>query len=71
MYHTRMYQLLKFADDAKCFNHIKSVSDKEDLQDNITALFAWSQDNDLNFNIKTKIYSLIIQTQIPHNILNV
>ena len=56
MYHTRMYQLLKFADDAKCFNHIKSVSDKEDLQDNITALFAWSQDNDLNFNIKKFIH---------------
>ena len=49
-------QLLKFADDAKCFNHIKSVSDKEDLQDNITALFAWSQDNDLNFNIKKFIH---------------
>ena len=31
-------QLLKFADDAKCFNHIKLLFDQQVLQDNITAL---------------------------------
>ena len=48
--------ILKFADDAKCFTHIKSLSDQNALQECITALFVWSQDNDLNFNIKKFIH---------------
>jgi len=53
IYHCR---LLKLADDAKCFNYIKLLSDQQVLQDNITALFAWSLDSDLNFNIKKFIH---------------
>ena len=49
-------KLLRFADDAKCFNYIKSLSDQQVLQDNITALFAWSLDSDLNFSIKKFIH---------------
>ena len=37
-------------------NHIKSLSDQQVLQDTITALFAWSLDSDLNFNIKKFIH---------------
>ena len=48
--------ILKFADDTKCFIHIKSLSDQNALQECITALFVWSQDNDLNFNIKKFIH---------------
>jgi len=43
-------------DDAKCFIHIKSLSDQNALQECITALFVWSQDNELNFNIKKFIH---------------
>ena len=45
-------QILKFADDTKCFNHISSISDQNILQEDIDALFTWSRDSDLNFNLK-------------------
>jgi len=48
--------ILKFADDAKCFSHIKSLSDQNVLQESITAFFVWSRDNNLNFNIKKFIH---------------
>ena len=37
-------QLFKFADDAKCFIHIRTLSDHKALQDDITALLTWSWD---------------------------
>ena len=40
----------------KCFNHFKSLSDQNALQECIKALFVWLQDNDLNFNIKKSIH---------------
>ena len=44
-------QLLKFADDTKCFIHIASFPDHNSLQEDITALFTWSKDSDLNFSL--------------------
>jgi len=45
-------QLLKFADDAKCFFTIATLADSNSLQEDITTLFGWSIDSDLNFNLK-------------------
>jgi len=44
-------QLPKFADDTKYFHHIGTVSDHNVLQEDITALFTWSRNSDLNFNL--------------------
>ena len=49
-------QILKFADDIKCFNHISSISDQNILQEDIDALFTWSRDSDLNFNLKKFVH---------------
>ena len=49
-------QILKFADDTKCFNHISSISDQNILQEDIDALFTWSRDSDLNFNLKKFVH---------------
>ena len=48
-------QLLKFADDAKCFIHIRTLSDHKALQDDITALLTWSRDVDLDFSLKRNL----------------
>jgi len=42
-------KLLKFADD---FYTITTLSDSNSLQEDITSLFCWSMDSDLNFNLK-------------------
>jgi len=39
-------QLLKFADDTKCFLHICTTSDYNALQEDITALLTWSGESD-------------------------
>ena len=49
-------RLLKFADDAKCFIHVRTLSDHKALQDDITALLTWSRDVDLDFSLKKFIY---------------
>ena len=49
-------QILKFADDTKCFNHISSISDQNILQEDIDALFTWCKDSDLNFNLKKFVH---------------
>ena len=49
-------QLLKFADDTKCFRHISTLSDHNALQEDITAVFTWSRDSDLDFNLKKFIH---------------
>ena len=41
---------------AKCFNHISSISDQNILQEDIDALFTWSRDSDLNFNLKKFVH---------------
>ena len=43
---------LKFADGTKYFLHISALSDYSALQEDITALFTWSRDSDLDFNLK-------------------
>ena len=48
--------LLKFVDDAKCFIHVRTLSDHKALQDNITALLTWSRDVDLDFSLKKFIH---------------
>jgi len=48
--------LLKFADDTKCFKSIATLSDCNLLQENIAALFAWSTDSDLHFNLKKSVH---------------
>ena len=45
-------QYLKFADDTKCFLHINTLSDHIALQEDITAIFTWSLDSDMDFNFK-------------------
>ena len=49
-------QLLKFADDTKCFKHICTLTDSEVLQENVIALLTWSKDTDLNFNLKKFVH---------------
>ena len=45
-------RILTFADDTKLFRRINSSTDHDLLQDDINALFKWSQDNRLDFNLK-------------------
>ena len=47
---------LKFADDTKCFLHISTLSDYSALQEDISALFTWSRDSDLDFNLKKFVH---------------
>jgi len=49
-------QLLKFVDDTKCFKQICTLTDSEILKENVIALFTWSRDTDLNFNIKNFVH---------------
>ena len=49
-------QYLKFADDTKCFLHINTLSDHIALQEDITAIFTWSLDSDMDFNFKKFIH---------------
>ena len=49
-------QLLKFANDTKCFKYICTVSDSNALQEDIIALFTWSRETDLNFNLKKFVH---------------
>ena len=70
-------QLLKFADDTKCFMHICTTSDYIALQEDIIALFTWSRETDLNFNLKKFVHLsfkcklettyTISDITIPHN----
>ena len=46
-------QIFKFADD---INYISSISDQNILQEDIDALFTWSKDSDLNFNLKKFVH---------------
>ena len=67
----------KFADDTKCFMHICTTSDYIALQEDIIALFTWSRETDLNFNLKKFVHLLfkcklettytISDITIPHN----
>ena len=56
VYINNMSSYIKFADDAKCFIHIRTLSDHKALQDDITALLTWSRDVDLDFSLKKFIY---------------
>ena len=70
-------QLLKFADDTKCFLHICTSSDFNALQQDITVLPTWSRESNLDFNLskfvhlsfKHKLETTYTNsdTVIPHN----
>ena len=47
-------QFPEFADDTKCFLNI--LSDHIALQEDITAVFTWSQDFNMDFNFKKFIH---------------
>ena len=47
---------LKFIDDHKRVLHISTPSDYSALQEDITALFTWSRDSDLDFNLKKFVH---------------
>ena len=70
-------ELLKFADDTKCFLHISTLSDHSTLQeDTYHCTITWSRDNDLDFNLKKVVHLsfkckldttyTISDTSIPH-----
>ena len=48
--------LLKFADDAKCFMHIITELDQIALQEDVNALVTWSSTTDMNFNLKKTVH---------------
>jgi len=75
--YTHQCQLLKFADDAKCFKHIATCSNCDSPQEGIAALFTWSKESDLDFNYLKKVAYLSFKhkfnatytmsdTPIPH-----
>ena len=47
---------LKFIDDTKHFLHISTLPDYSALQEDTTALFTWSRDSDLDFNLKKFVH---------------
>ena len=49
-------QLLKFADDTKCYLHIHTASDYRALQEDISILLTWSRESYLNFNLDKFIH---------------
>jgi len=49
--------ILKFADDAKCFKHIIITGvDQLALQEDVNALVTWSGTTDMNFNLKKTVH---------------
>ena len=48
--------LLKFADDAKCFVHMITELDQIALQEDVNALITWSSTTDMNFNLKKTVH---------------
>ena len=53
---THHSQLLKFADDTKCYKHILDYSDQDAFQDDINALAAWSNTSQLKFNLTKSVH---------------
>ena len=49
-------RILKFADDTKCYLNIHTASDYSALQEDITALLAWSSESDLDFNLEKFVH---------------
>ena len=49
-------QFLTFADDTKCFLHISTLTDQNALQEDISAIYTWSQDSDMDFSFKKFIH---------------
>ena len=49
-------QLLKFADDTKCFKLITDHSDQTALQEDINALTTWSSASHLKFNLNKSVH---------------
>ena len=57
-------QLLKFADDTKCFKSITDHSDQTALQEDINALITWSSASHLKFNLNKSVH-LVFKSKIP------
>ena len=47
---------LLFADDTKCFKHIKSLDDQQQLQQDLDNLASWSTTSLLSFNSSKSIH---------------
>ena len=52
----RWSRALHFADDTKCFKHIKSPDDEQSLQNNLHNLASWSVTSHLSFNPSKSIH---------------
>ena len=53
---------LLFADDTKCFKHIKSPNDEQSIQNDLHDLASWSIASHLSFNPSKKIHVSFNQT---------
>ena len=53
---------LLFADDTKCFKHIKSHDDEQSLQTDLHDLASWSVTSHLSFNPSKSIHVSLNQT---------
>ena len=53
---------LLFADDIKCFKHIKSHDDEQSLQTDLHGLASWSVTSHLSFNPSKSIHVSFNQT---------
>ena len=53
---TIISQLLKFADDTKCFRQIISILDIQQLQEDLNSLFNWTINNHLSFNLSKFVF---------------
>ena len=58
-----------FADDTKLYKNITSVSDCNQLQQILTNLDAWSQDNNIKFN-ESKCKIMLVTTAFSDQLLN-
>ena len=55
---------LLFADDTKCFRHIKSPSEEQLLQNDLNNLLIWNTSSNLHFNL-SKSCHLSINQKFP------
>ena len=73
---TQFSNVLIFADDTKCFEHIKSSIGTERLQQDLDSISQWSKNNCLRFNafkstvLKFKLKSPDEDDKFYHNSAN-
>ena len=61
-------RVVHFANDTKCFRHIKSADDEQSIQNDLNNLASWNATSHLSFNpsITIPIYHLIMITICSH-----